>query len=968
MAGIFGGGGVSTPKFTCLQSQTSVQGLPIPIMWGANRISANVIDAFNFYSQPAGKGGKGGKGNNLDYYAAVILALCEGASQVDGWHPGHGTTIGQAWQDGQAINFASLGFGFYPGDDSQEPWSTAVAAGRGLSYAPTCYLANGNLALGTSATIPNYNYEIFSTFNGYNVGLSDEGVRLPDANFGNIIPDLLQNPRYTLDMPSQFIDLDSCADLVTYHLASNIFVSPVLKDQEQVQSIFQRWATIGNFWIFWNGVILKVVPLGDTPVTGNGVTYTPNVAPIYALGPDDFVVSDKNSNKAQAPVTVTRKDPADGYNLVQLNCSIRDNGYQNTPYRWSDQTSIDEVGVQAPNVISSTEICYETTANTCIALIGQRQLYIRNDYAFKLPPTFILLEPGDIVTLTEPNIGLSNFPVRIKTIDEDDKGNLSFVAEEFPIGVGTPGIVETEPWGGGEPWNVNVTPGSVNAPAFIQPDPSLTQNQSEVWAALSWDPATTGGCGVFLSFDGLNYSELGTTESNSLQGTLTAELPLASGLDTTNTLAVDCTESAGIIPTGATEEDAQTYRTLCLVDDELLAYGSVTPTGEYTADLTYLERGLYGTVPAAHSPGAPFSRIDSTLVFQYPLPPQYLGTTLHFKFPTANPFGNEPQSLAECVEYSFSPSAIPVPGSVAVSYLYSNSETLTGAQMTWTNNDNFDPTTYNFRWSQYPSGTEGQSYGTLTIATGTLESYTIPADDLLYEGDGYNYISMQAQAGEAQSNWSGDVGGTTVPFPTDVTATNIFDEDGSYAGLRFDWTPPDIVPSSYTVSWVGVGDGSNGYYSAPGGGSSVLVPAATVLAISSSPASVVFANMQAQYGTAFSEYTPLVEVTGAASYPALITSGVNGSPITGGVNLTWESQGPDVTSYEIYAWYPSTGTPTQLQTREVPAPASAYQFTGLSSGETYSVAVVTYNLAGTQEVFNGDGEPTLSEIITVTPS
>jgi hypothetical protein len=159
----------------------------------------------------------------------------------------------------------------------------------------------------------------------------------------------------------------------------------------------------------------------------------------------------------------------------------------------------------------------------------------------------------------------------------------------------------------------------------------------------------------------VTYSQIGECSTPSLQGTLTASLPLVSGLDTTSTLAIDLTESSGVIPATATEADAGAYRTLCLIDSELLAYGSVTPTGDYTADLTYLERGLYGTAPAAHAAGAPFSRIDQTKVFNYPLPEGYLGQELYFQFPTVNLFGNSAETLADCVTYPWTPNA-PLPG------------------------------------------------------------------------------------------------------------------------------------------------------------------------------------------------------------------------------------------------------------------------------------------------------------------
>lgn len=66
---------------------TSLFGRPIPILYGTDRISANLIDYIDFKAvsqqqQAGGKGllGGGGKGGTTvyDYYAAVMMALCEG--------------------------------------------------------------------------------------------------------------------------------------------------------------------------------------------------------------------------------------------------------------------------------------------------------------------------------------------------------------------------------------------------------------------------------------------------------------------------------------------------------------------------------------------------------------------------------------------------------------------------------------------------------------------------------------------------------------------------------------------------------------------------------------------------------------------------------------------------------------------------------------------------------------------------
>jgi hypothetical protein len=90
------------------------------------------------------------------------------------------------------------------------------------------------------------------------------------------------------------------------------------------------------------------------------------------------------------------------------------------------------------------------------------------------------------------------------------------------------------------------------------------------------------------------------------QGVLTAVLaaPPGANPDTTDTLSVSLVESGGAL-SGGTTADAQNGVTLCLVDNELLAYATATLTGTNAYNLTYLYRGFYGTAAAAHATGAP---------------------------------------------------------------------------------------------------------------------------------------------------------------------------------------------------------------------------------------------------------------------------------------------------------------------------------------------------------------------------
>ena len=85
------------------------------------------------------------------------------------------------------------------------------------------------------------------------------------------------------------------------------------------------------------------------------------------------------------------------------------------------------------------EICDEIVIGPIVAqTILQRQLYVRAHFTFKLSWEYGLLDPMDVVTITDANLGLANYPVRIVSIEEDDKGLLTITAEELTAGVSTP--------------------------------------------------------------------------------------------------------------------------------------------------------------------------------------------------------------------------------------------------------------------------------------------------------------------------------------------------------------------------------------------------------------------------------------------------------------------------------------------------------------------------------------------------
>ena len=129
---------------------------------------------------------------------------------------------------------------------------------------------------------------------------------------------------------------------------------------------------------------------------------------------------------------------------------------------------------------------------------------------------------------------MSNYPVRIVSIEEDDSGKLSVTAEEMPQGVATPAANPTGASGGGS-INAGVVADSVNTPLDLRAAAAaLTGNTAEIWLGASGgasgaaDP-NWGGALVWASLDNLTFQKVTTITAPLRQGFLTAPLPMATG-------------------------------------------------------------------------------------------------------------------------------------------------------------------------------------------------------------------------------------------------------------------------------------------------------------------------------------------------------------------------------------------------------------------------------------------------------
>jgi hypothetical protein len=463
----------AAPQYTWYPLQTASSALPIPICYGNTKLAPNILwqGGFSWHKTGGSGGGKGGGGNGqYDYRTWIIFGLCEGPI----------VTTGLVWDGNNKTGIGWLNLSLFKGDTPQSPYGPMSAAFPfyALNYNGTAYLASNYFDLGdsnspSSLAIEMYGVVASTSFNGR------------DADPAQCVNDFLTNSQYGVGFPASSIASATLfgsggdASYQTYCKAQFLALSPCQTTQEAASSILARWLQITNTTAVWSGGLLKFIPYGDSTLSGNGVTYVPNTTPVYNLTDDDFV-HDGDSD----PLQCHRTDPYAAYNWQELECLDRYNTYNATPVAVFDQHAIELYGLRKGSSITAHEICDLGIGINAAQLILQRNLYVRNTYTFKLSLEYCLLDPMDLVTITDPGLGLNNVAVRIQSIEEADDGTLMVVAEEFPGGVAT---AVQYPSAGAEsnPINTGVIPDPVNAPIIFEPPVSLTGGTAQVWIAAS---------------------------------------------------------------------------------------------------------------------------------------------------------------------------------------------------------------------------------------------------------------------------------------------------------------------------------------------------------------------------------------------------------------------------------------------------------------------------------------------------
>lgn len=524
----------------------------------------------------------------------------------------------------------SLGLGMIT---MNRPWDYLLAhhPAQAVPYSHIACFAGVDYPLSDQAGMENHSFEVVGAGATYMLRPQPATDADPAVILRDMLTDTVQGAAYPADQ------LASLTDYATYCRAAGLQLSPALTEQTAASDAVSTLLQLTNSAAVYSGGVLKIVPYGDSDIHANGVSWYANTRPVYDLTDDDLL-----AEEGEVPIRVSRKAQADTYNHVKIEYCNRANDYAIEIAEAKDQADIETNGLRTQDALSAHWVADPDIARHVAQLILQRALYIRNTYEFRLSWKHALLEPMDLVTLTDPEMGLTQTPVRIVSVEEDETGTLTVTAEDYPPGVAS-ATRYPAPRGGGQVLNTNADPGSVRDPLIFMPALGQTDGALQVWAAVGGVKANWGGCNLWVSTDDAQYRKAGTLHGASRYGVLAAPA-------TDDSLTV--TLNSGQL-LSATAQDAALGATACWVDGEIIAYTTAALIAANTYKLTGLVRGMYGTTKAAHAAGAGFARLDAAIIKSDTLDAALKGKTLFLKFTSFTVFGTAEQSLADARAYSF---------------------------------------------------------------------------------------------------------------------------------------------------------------------------------------------------------------------------------------------------------------------------------------------------------------------------
>ena len=318
--------------------------------------------------------------------------------------------------------------------------------------------------------------------------------------------------------------------------------------------------------------------------------YSPNLTPVYALTDADFV--DEKGNKD--PVQVERADVFSLPTIQRIEVLNRGNQYAAQPVEARDQSQIEIFGPRVGPTITAHEICDPFVIGPIVAqAILQRELYVRTKFTFKLSWEYCLLDPMDVITITDVESRLE----QLSGARDRDRGGRQGASRRHLRGVRhrrlDAGILpdrrrrrlSAEPRRSGRPGQpaASSTSRRFRRPA-ASPQIWVGASGATYGASTQW-----GGANVYVSVDGVDLFADRDHHAGDAAGLFDRRAAARRPDGTRPTRWRSTSPKAAGRSAGTSQAAAQAGATMSLVDSELIAYETATLT---SGERLQSDRGL----------------------------------------------------------------------------------------------------------------------------------------------------------------------------------------------------------------------------------------------------------------------------------------------------------------------------------------------------------------------------------------
>lgn len=349
-------------------------------------------------------------GNVVSYSGLVYFCIlaATGAGQAPS-----GTTAANTWW--------RIAYELHLGDGTEPAWTPPSydPATAGEAFRGVAQFRAQILGMTDEAKVPEIAWEV----RGFGVAASGE----PDADLRDVAYELCTSTVYGLGLAGGAVQVDTGIDgaagssFDAWVTANDWRGSAALSDLS-IKEALESLALETFSAILYSEGRVKLIPLSSEAVGG----YTPPTP--VAIGVNDF-----------ADLEVVQVPESEVFNTWRVRYQNRDaSGYTPLVVQAQDTAHAALYGPLPAEEIDAVWLKTAERAQKLAQYLCKQSVYARWRVRFTLPRRFILLEPGDLVTLTDGLIFTSGKTFRITAFDPRSDGRIEVEATEVATGVTVP--------------------------------------------------------------------------------------------------------------------------------------------------------------------------------------------------------------------------------------------------------------------------------------------------------------------------------------------------------------------------------------------------------------------------------------------------------------------------------------------------------------------------------------------------